>query len=93
MKREEFMQFWGAVTMVYPKQFSEDNKVECSRLFKDLELSSSLRAIRTCTKRPEPPEPSYLAYLARECNGMPDLLYKAVKRIRDEQVQSQEDHR
>ena len=86
MTREEFNSFWKALQSAYPFDFKEDwIRNEWARTFAKLPYAAAMRSIKTYAETPdfkrEPPTPDYLAYLTRDCNGYPDLLYKAIKRL------------
>ncbi len=88
MTLDEFKVFWNKLTNAYPWDFkSEESRKVWARAFVNLPLAPALRSIRTYAEThefKEAPTPEYLAYLTRDCNGMPDLLYKAVQRMKNE---------
>ena len=86
MTLNEFKTFWLALTTAYPWDYRDDeSRREFARKLRGLPVEPCIRAVKTCSRSQykEPPTAEYLAYLAGECNGAPDLLYKAVRARRE----------
>ena len=83
MNINEFKKFWSMLNVAFPRAYVDDDRGKFMEALKDIPIASAVRSVKTCTKHKEPPAAEYIAYLARECNGMPDLLYKAVQKNRE----------